>query len=385
VRTIPRRRIIQQDPSGDSGAAIAHAAQQRRAETARTAATICAQLEPLWIPGGLLELRILESSQGTVPGYFDDPKLLAEAAAPFDGHAQLYVTMNRVNPALPHRLGYAMNRIIVQPKSLTGDMDIARRDWLLVDVDPVREASTSSTNATHQAALDCVEAIRRWLIAQGAPAESLVSADSGNGGHLRVRTDLANDEAALALVSRFLRTIAHRFSTEALRIDMSVGNAARIAKLLGTRACKGPNTRECPHRQSDLLVVPAEVVPVSGAFLHKIAALAPDDPTSPALRPPRTDPYTGPAFDLDAWLLAHAAHLPPMSVWREWRTTDGVGRKRHFRNGCPFGANHASNHGAFIGVRPNGAIVCTCLHDRCDGKDWHLLRDLYESAIVIEV
>jgi hypothetical protein len=94
------------------GAAIAHAVQQCRAEIARTAATIFAQLELLWFPGSLRELRILGTSQGTVAGFFTDPQVLADAAAPFVGRAQFYLTCNLVDPALPDQLGHAINRLM---------------------------------------------------------------------------------------------------------------------------------------------------------------------------------------------------------------------------------------------------------------------------------
>jgi hypothetical protein len=210
------------------------------AQTAQTATTIRAQLAPLWIPGGILELRMIGTAQGTVAGWFNDPQALALAAAPFDGRAQIYTTLNRVNPDLPTRLRYTLNQIVIKPKTLTTDAEIFRRDWMLVDIDPIRAPDTSSTDAEHEQALDCAEAIRRWLMGQGMPEAALVTADSGNGGHVRARLDLPNDPASATLIARILQVIADRFTTDTLAIDRTVWNASRLVKLYGTHAVKGP-------------------------------------------------------------------------------------------------------------------------------------------------
>jgi hypothetical protein len=389
MATIHHPRPFQQEPSGDaldSAATIARTVHQRRAQTARTAFTICAQLEPLWVPGSVRELRILGTSQGTVAAFCTTPQAVAEIAAPFNGRAQLYLTCNLVHPTLPGRLGYAVDRLIVRLRGLSGDADIVRRVLIFTDVDPVRDPHLSATEVEHRAALDRVAAICAWLSARGVSADSLMTVDSGNGAYLLPRIDLPNTLEASQLVARVTRTIAAQFADTLVTIDDSLTNSARIMKLVGTRAMKGPNAPDRPHRQAQIIRAPDELVPIPESLLREIAALAPPDPAPAPSQPARTEPYTGPTFSIDVWLKAHAAQLPPLSAkWVDWRTDDGIGRKRHFKNGCPFGANHASNNAAFIGVRPNGAIVCVCLHHRCNGKDWHLLRDLYESAVVIEV
>jgi hypothetical protein len=155
----------------------------------------------------------------------------------------------------------------------------------------------------------------------------------------------------------------------------------------GTINLKGPGNAERPHRRAHIIDVPVHPAILPLARLEDLGAriVSASAPAPETSRPLWAGPYAGPAFDLDAWLRTHAAHLPPMSTWRPWRTRDGIGRKRHFKRGCPFGADHASNNGAFIGVRPNGAIVCACLHDRCRQKRWPDLRDRVEATVVIEV
>ena len=50
--------------------------------------------------GGVVEVRILQTTKGTVSGYFDDLDALAEAIAHWDGRATIYITANPCNPAL---------------------------------------------------------------------------------------------------------------------------------------------------------------------------------------------------------------------------------------------------------------------------------------------
>jgi hypothetical protein len=354
-----------------------------QAETRRRARTIRTQLETLWVPGSLRELRIIGTSQGTVAGFFTGLGALAEAAAPFVGRAQLYTTVNLVDPALPATLGCAQNRLVVKPASLTGDADIVRRVLIFVDVDPVRDPHLSATDVEHRAALGRVDAICAWLIAHGVSVNSLVAFDSGNGGYCLPRIDLPNTPDAAQLVARFTRAIAAKFTDAEVHVDATVANAARLMKLVGTVAMKGPNTPDRPHRTASLLIAPSTSTVVPESVLQEIAALAPDDPADTMPPPEPTVPYSGPPFDVDAWVRAHAAHLPPMSGWRAWRTAQGLGRKRHFRH-CPWRAAHV-NKAAFLGQMPSGAVVAGCLHESCQGESWATLRDLVESALVIEM
>jgi len=93
--------------------------------------------------------------------------------------------------------------------------------------------------------------VRDYLRGQAWP-EPLVG-DSGNGAHLLYRVDLPNDRESLGLVKGILETLAFKFSNEAVGVDTTTCNAARIWKLYGTTARKGDDTEERPHRRSGLL------------------------------------------------------------------------------------------------------------------------------------
>jgi hypothetical protein len=83
-----------------------------------------------------------------------------------------------------------------------------------------------------------------------------VVGDSGNGYHLLYRIDLPNDRGSLELVKGVLEALAFKFSDEAVEVDTTTCNAARIWKLYGTTARKGDDAGDRPHRRSRLLKVP---------------------------------------------------------------------------------------------------------------------------------
>jgi hypothetical protein len=164
--------------------AIARAVQQRRVETARIAAAISAQLEALWIPGGHYECRMFHRTMGTLAVYSRTTTGLAQVVAPHNGIAQIYLTVNRVNPEFLAALGYPLDRLLVHPKTLTGDSDILRRDKLFWDIDPVRDVHLAATTVEHQAAVDRGQAIAAWLKPRGISFDCFTMMSSGNGIYL---------------------------------------------------------------------------------------------------------------------------------------------------------------------------------------------------------
>ena len=113
----------------------------------------------------------------------------------------------------------------------TGDGDVVRRRWLPIDADPVRPAGISATDAEHAAALARVDRIAEDLGNEGWPVP--VKLDTGNGGWLLYPIDLPAADGGL--VAAVLATLSARYSDDAVRIDTSVHNPARISRLAGTR------------------------------------------------------------------------------------------------------------------------------------------------------
>ena len=204
-------------------------------------------------PGAVHKIRIPKAGRRrTIRGYFDDDEKMVEAVLQVDGVVSgVSITLNPCNPALKAR---AANRLEERADTATSDADILRRGWLLVDFDPVRPAGISSTNREHGRAI--AAACGAWDDLRGAGFPDPVVADSGNGCHLLYRVNMPNDRAATDLIKRILAGIAARCGVEDVAVDQTVYNAARIVKLWGTRACKGDDLPDRPHRRSRLLEIP---------------------------------------------------------------------------------------------------------------------------------
>jgi hypothetical protein len=179
--------------------------------------------------------------------------LAAQAAAALDARkaAGVYIVLNEINPAL---LARSPNKTSDHLEPTTSDGDIIRRRWLPLDFDAQRPAGISSSEDEHCAAEDVARKCAAWLSSRGWPAPIL--ADSGNGAHLLYRIDLPNDEASAALVRDMLAAIAAQFESEAVKVDRTVFNAARIWKVYGTTARKGYDMPDGPHRFARLIEVP---------------------------------------------------------------------------------------------------------------------------------
>ncbi len=308
-------------------------------------------------PGSVAELRILNTNKKTVSGYFDDFDKLAQAAAEWNGKVGVYFTLNPVNPDL---LARSSNHLTEWARLTTSDTDIARRRWLPVDCDPVRPTGISSTEAEHDAAIARTKEIGQWLGKQGW--QRPVWADSGNGGHLLYRIDLPNDSDSTLLVQRCLEALDLRFSDDAVTVDVTNHNPARIWKLYGTTAAKGDSTADRPHRVSKVLSKPSAPETVDVALLRKLADTVPKPD-------PKAHPKGGADFDLETWLQTHNLPVARNGDWQQG--------SKWLLNPCPWNGDHTDNS-AYIVQFSNGAIAAGCHHNGCTGNDWPALRGLYE-------
>ncbi len=207
----------------------------------------------LFAGGDVVEVRVPKTLRfGTVSGYFDDPDLLANAIYKAECYCAeaVYCTLNRLDPQL---LARACNRLKERVELTTADNNIVRRNWLPLDLDPVRPAGVSSNEKQHTAAID-----RAYLVSNDLKTEwgNPIVADSGNGAHLLYRIDLPNDKDSLAFIADALSKVHKCYSDDIVRVDVTPSNAARIWKAYGTVSRKGDNLREYPHRVSRILEVP---------------------------------------------------------------------------------------------------------------------------------
>lgn len=225
--------------------------------------TLAKLYELLIRPEQVVELRALEvkpkyGKPYTESGYFEGTKLreLASAAYRLTRQAKgVYFSLNPVDPSL---LARRKNRTeLAKPGETTTDADILRRQWLLVDADPVRKSGISASDEEKRHALDTILEVREFLRARDW-SEPILS-DSGNGYHLLFPIDLpANDHG---LVQRVLKALAQKFDDNYVKIDQQVFNPARICKLPGTLARKGDSIPSRPHRQACILEAPSLCMP----------------------------------------------------------------------------------------------------------------------------
>lgn len=212
----------------------------------RQAGRIAEWLGSLLVPGQVVEVRALHpfASRTFATAEAGALAALARFAAGHSGTAKgVYFTPN------------PLTSVIGSGKGGTHlDADVGTRHWLLADFDPARPKDSNATAAERGAALAAARAVQDTLTCRGFGG--MVLGDSGNGAHLMIPVDLANDTEAREWHRLFLRHLGERFGTEAVTVDPTTHNAARIWKLPATLAMKGPDTPERPHRYARLIDVP---------------------------------------------------------------------------------------------------------------------------------
>lgn len=201
--------------------------------------------------GSVFEIRLLGSNRKRVDaGYFNSPAAAATALSHLDGSYQgIYITPNPVQPDL---LARSANRITPWAQVTSMDPDVTRRYWLLVDIDPVRPSGISSTDAEHDAAHDKARQVMGYLSLLYGFCEPMYN-DSGNGAHLLYPINEPNTVEVRDAVHKFLKCLSAKFSTDAVKVDTTVFNAARIWRVPGTWSRKGDSVPDRPHRKARIV------------------------------------------------------------------------------------------------------------------------------------
>jgi hypothetical protein len=301
-------------------------------------------------PGRIVEVRILGTPRGAVSGYFDDLEILARAVAQWDGRANIYVTLNPVNPAL---LARARNRLREYAKTTTTDRDVICRAWFPIDLDPKRPTGISSTAEELAAALTRRNEVMGFLRDLGFPDG--IRAMSGNGGHALYAVDLPNDDVATKLFENALKALKKRFGDNAVDVDGSVFNAARIWKLYGTIAVKGDATPERPHRRAEIEHVPGALELADRDVLVALAAMVP-----PARMVSAPTGRTLPPLDLVGLVQGRGWYLRALHGGKHAMT-------------CPWASEHSGESGLtetviFEPRAPGEPWGFDCKHAHCAGR-----------------
>ena len=322
-------------------------------------------------PGKFAEVRILNTSKGTISGYYDDVEKLIQHIQRYDGSYNIYLTMNALCDGIQAR---SMNRLQNYVKSTTNDKEICCRRWVLIDLDPERPAGISSADEELGLAVGLGEKIQKYLTDNGFPEP--VVALSGNGYHLLYPVDMPNDERSTTLVKNFLKALDHKFSTENVKVDVANSNAARITKMYGTVACKGDSTEERPHRRSRIISVPKDITNVSVALMERAVQENQSEEkkiqnqkfgSTGVSRKERNNDV----FSLEKWMKSHE-----ISVARTKPIENGT---CYILESCPWNQEHSTDKGAYIIQFENGGIAAGCHHDSCKEENWQTLWRLMEG------
>ena len=205
----------------------------------------------------LFEIRLFNplNKYDIYSGIFRDADKAIENILRFDDKYNIYFIFNQLKDAMD---GYPQYNKMIKGCEAIKDNDIKYRNWVLVDLDPVREGGVkeiATTDEELERARQMALSVRRFLRERGffSPIVSM----SGNGYHLMFKVDkLENTPENTLILSNFLKYLGSKFTDEYVDVDLKVFNPARVTKLYGTYSRKGGNTPKRPHRLSKILVVP---------------------------------------------------------------------------------------------------------------------------------
>ena len=312
--------------------------------------------------GELSEIRVIDKRGKNWSGYFHSPD---KAIAALNDNPDLlkgnvYQIFNAIDEACKSRSQY--DKFLVA-KTTTGDQDICGRDWVFIDIDPERPADTNATDEEERHAIDTARRIVRYLLGEGFHEPVVIA--SGNGAHVYLRCKLKNTPENTKLVSDFLNALGMMFDDDVVKVDPQVFNAARMAKLPGTRSGKGrEDDEERPQRWCRFLKVPDEIICTERVFFEKVASILPEKP-----KPAPYNGYGKEKFDLREFIRKHG-----IAVKQEMRAAGGT---RFILDHCLFNEQHKGKD-AMIFQYDDGAIQYKCLHASCSQYRWRDVRLLYE-------
>ena len=309
----------------------------------------------------VFEIRIISKrSKKPITGYFKSADKAVECLKKQDLEGtNVYIVLNAINEACYSRI---QRDTLMALDTATSDTDIEAREWILIDIDPVRPKDTSSTQEQVDKALKKCGVVHNFLLEQGFPRP--IIGFSGNGYHLLYKLKMQNNKENVELLKGFLSALDELFSDDEMHIDKVNFNASRVCKLYGTLAQKGLNTEERPHRMSKIIKIPDVITPVDAIYIKRICNLVKPE----QINPNRYNNYSSENFDIEEWMNKYGLH---------YRAYSYDGGTKYCLDHCPFDANHTGKDSAIF-KRSNGAIAFKCLHNSCADKTWRDVRILFE-------
>jgi hypothetical protein len=284
-------------------------------------------------------------------GYFEDQKKAAECISKLDGDVKpeaVYVSLNPCSESLLSRANHKLKADINRTK----DGEVAHIRNLLIDVDPVRKAGSSSTDDEHEAALSIARAILWDLHASGWPKPLL--GDSGNGAHLLYKVKMNNTRENVRVLQQVLKALAQKYDTDQVKIDTAVFNPGRLVKAYGTRTRKGKKIEDRPHRVAKILLLPKKHEVVGKKKLKLLAATFKSGKESEA----NTPGPNGERGKLDVPRFLDHYGVKVLKTKQHGNSTV------YSLDKCLFNEKHTPNEAAIIQT-DQGCLYYQCFHNSC--------------------
>lgn len=295
---------------------------------------------------------------------YDDMELLLNDLAKYDGKYNIYLTFNQIVSGLDMEVS---NTIHKGGKSIS-DKDIDRYGLILIDLDPIRESKTSSTDKEYNEAKMMLEDIKAYLVSMGV--DGFITASSGNGWHLLLRVDIDNNVDNVNTVKMFLKSLDNNFSNDKVKVDTTTGNPARLTRFYGTINCKGDNTVDRPHRKSFILDVGNDekysTVEDLKMIINDLSGNIKPDKERNIKKIVNKNNHKG--STLEECLINSGINISHI------KNEDD--RRIHVLDSCPF-KDHHTDKSAYVIEFYNGYIKAGCHHESCRDNDWNTLRKLY--------
>lgn len=306
----------------------------------------------------LIEVRLI-GARTNLSGYFKSVDNVIKSLSKIS-NCNVYFVLNRISDACYAR--EQSEKLIEKAKNTTTDKDITNRDWFLIDVDPKRASGVSSSDSEKEKAKFTINKVYSFLRDRGFSQP--IICDSGNGYHLLYKINFENTKANADLIKQCLAVLDMYFSDEYCDIDKTVFNASRITKLYGTKAVKGNDTSDRPHRESGFIRVPEQIKETNIILFEHLAELMPK-PEAPTY----TNNYGRDKFDLEGFISKHG-----LAVTSKQSISGGT---KFILDHCVFDENHKGKD-AVIFQMDNGAISYKCFHNSCSDKKWQDVRLMFE-------
>jgi len=210
--------------------------QQQRAEIAkaRNIFTIGQEdpihLRAIWgkgVPGSGYPRNITFSAK-KYPNLADRQRAFEDEA--IELNKQGYNIYTCLNPISPSFEGDEHNGLSVK------DADIVRRRYLLIDFDRAQTSQPATDDEIDEIFKVAQELEKDAFYSKG---HDPITVGSGNGAHIYLPIDMANDAASKSLCQKMLQAMARKYDTATVKVDTGVFNASRITKVPGTIARKG--------------------------------------------------------------------------------------------------------------------------------------------------